>query len=246
MLAETRHSDFIHRPITIELEKVLVVCAGLSDGLASYAVGDYMMQSLLLRMTGFLEQKLRCMCWDFATWNLKYRRRLLKDEDNLGEYSSLKQKNSIYHHIRTYLLDQTKYPHLSDSVLLREEKKTVIDNTKNLVKNSLSKSVMKYWNERKFNEFVKSKSIYNPEYFFTDTTLNGLAVKYFDALIDYRNQWAHNTTSQLEHTPVLSELNPEYEKYKNPYIWITLMIIMDQFYIMLYDKYRLIVDGRSY
>ena len=91
-----KQTDFILSPITDILKDAVSASAGIGNGIETFPLCDYIMQSVFLKMTGFQEQKMKCICWEMATVDYDYRRALLANDDKLGECSSYEDKNKIY------------------------------------------------------------------------------------------------------------------------------------------------------
>lgn len=88
------HSKFIFTPIIGILKDTVNACAGIGNGIETQSLGEYVLQTTFLKMTGASEQKLKCICWEMATNDYDYRYKYLKK--NYGECSSYADKCSIY------------------------------------------------------------------------------------------------------------------------------------------------------
>lgn len=88
------HSKFILTPIIGILQDAVNACAGIGNGVETLPLGEYVLQTTFLKMTGASEQKLKCICWEMATNDYDYRYHYLKK--NYGECSSYGDKSSIY------------------------------------------------------------------------------------------------------------------------------------------------------
>ena len=80
------HSDFIFSPITEVLKDAVTASSGIGNGIETFPLYDYVMQSTFLKATGFQEQKMKCICWEIATFDYEYRYEFTKTP--LGECSS--------------------------------------------------------------------------------------------------------------------------------------------------------------
>lgn len=85
---------YILTPIASILQDTVTACKGIGRGIETQSLGEYVLQTTFLKMTGAQEQKLKCICWEMATNDLEYRYRYLKK--NYGESSSYADKSSIY------------------------------------------------------------------------------------------------------------------------------------------------------
>lgn len=92
------HSDFISESLIEILKSGINACNSLNGGIESFPMAEYFMQSLFLKLTGALEQKMKCICWELATNNYSYRYDFLHNK-NYGECSSYEEKNNIFNDI---------------------------------------------------------------------------------------------------------------------------------------------------
>lgn len=88
------HTKFILSPILNILYDTKNACKGIGDGIGTQSLGEYVLQTTFLKMTGASEQKLKCICWEMATNDYEYRYQYLKK--NYGECSAYSDKSSIY------------------------------------------------------------------------------------------------------------------------------------------------------
>lgn len=251
------HTDFILTPISSVLKDGVSACRGISGGIENIAVCDYVMQSLFLRMTGFQEQKLKCICWDLATDDYEYRFKRFAQK-TLGECSCYDEKNTVMNDIIDII---RKYEPEFDT-------DTVID--KNLLKKSVFSSlesifqgsVLKSWAEHQYQDFEKIFPKIQPTCFLkrgeksyslfakcdncslmdrrtkarTCGNLQNLAY-IFEQLYKHRNRCAHNTSSYQQNLPTLKLLStPEYI-YENYFVRFSVLMLIDSVVVMLYQKY---------
>ena len=85
---------FILTPIVEILQDTVNACKGISKGIETQSLGEYVLQTTFLKMTGAQEQKLKSICWEMATNDYGYRYKYLNK--NYGECSSYVDKNNIY------------------------------------------------------------------------------------------------------------------------------------------------------
>lgn len=85
---------FILTPIASILRDTVTACNGVGHGIETQSLGEYVLQTTFLKITGASEQKLKCICWEMATNDYDYRYQYLKK--NYGECSSYADKSSIY------------------------------------------------------------------------------------------------------------------------------------------------------
>lgn len=220
------HNDFILTPITVTLKDVIYASAGIGNGIETYPLCDYIMQSVFLKMTGFQEQKMKCICWELATNDYEYRRVLLADEDKLGECSSFKAKNSIYKR----LVNKT-------STLVDIEKRQILSKTFGFIKNTFLDTNLSIWGEQEFQWFLKHhKNFIKINHFANKNNLIESNLKY-DLLYKHRNRCAHNTQSYQQNLPTLQTLIGKDYIYETYFIRFAILILIDEIFIQLYKKY---------
>jgi hypothetical protein len=163
------HNGFILKPISDILKEAVSASAGIGSGIETYPLCDYIMQSVFLKMTGFQEQKMKCICWELATNDYEYRRLLLANEENLGECSSLKAKNSIYKRLTS---------EAGGEILNNTEKRNILNETFKIIK-ILANTNLSIWAEQSFNWFIKHhKSFIKISHFANKNNLIENCLKY--------------------------------------------------------------------
>ncbi|HTA61318.1 MAG TPA: hypothetical protein VK835_02635, partial [Bacteroidia bacterium] len=199
---------------------------------------DYIMQSLFIKMTGFQEQKLKCICWELATFDYEYRYKT----EPLKERSNYSDKQSIYKDLVAQIKKRSTKFNMPNGInkaqILTKTTKTInliFDNT------NLSK-----WSQKSFNEYgviwseIKEKHFANDNAnLFTAGNEKEISLQkiYIDFLYRHRNRIAHNTQSYQQNLPTLKTLaNPNF-RYENYFIWFSILILIDEIFIELYGKY---------
>lgn len=232
------HTDFILSPITDILEDVIAATAGLGDGIETYPLCDYIMQSAFLKMTGFQEQKMKCICWELATndYEYRYRRYTLKP---LGECSNYEEKKIIYKD----LIDQLKKNDPSFKVASYLDKAKILIEVREGVENIFSNTSLATWSQNSFREFIGNRTLIQMNYFATDNNLfeNALQDKY-TLLYLHRNRCAHNTLSYQQNLPTLKTLLNENQRHDNYFVRFSLLMLIDTIFIELYVKYMTLYD----
>lgn len=88
------HDRFILAPLFKIYHNGLLSCGNLPSGIENFPLKEYCLQSLFLRMTGALEQKLNCILWNIAANNVDFRRKF-KSDSRRGVSDSA-GKNALY------------------------------------------------------------------------------------------------------------------------------------------------------
>lgn len=222
-------------PIDNILKEAVSAANAVGFTIKAYPLYDYIMQSIFIKMTGFQEQKLKCIVWELATDDYDYRYR--KFSNKLGECSSYDDKNDIYKEMQEVI---TKY----DSKFKIEEwlsdKNTILNFARERINIIFKDS---YLMSCQLKNFVQSLDILDnlpPElllekHLFKDKSiLKNIYTKY---LYKARNRIAHNTLSYQQNLPTLKVLKDENYKYENYFLWFAILVLIDEVFLKLYKKY---------
>lgn len=232
------HKDFILSPITDILKDVVTANAGIGNGIETYPLGDYIMQSVFLKMTGFQEQKMKCICWELATYDYEYRYKRYTRE-SLGECSTYKDKMTIYKD----LIEQIKkhIPIFDVSTFLNKEqiKATTISEIHSIFLDTN----LSTWSQKNFVEFTSNAIIIQNNHFGNVNNLFEYVLQgRYTQLYNHRNRCAHNTFSYQQNLPTLQTLVNENYRYDNYFVRFALLTLLDKIFIVLYTKYLETLD----
>jgi len=235
------HINFIQSPITDILDDAVTASAGIGSGIETYPLYDYIMQSIFLKITGYQEQKMKCICWELATNDYEYRYRNIYSK-GLSECSNYNDKNKIYAdliaQIKKYKLDFN----VSD-----QDKEKILGETIEEIKNIFLNTNLSIWAQKNFNEFIASKfagedhfivnkNKKNKQLDKTELFNNTLQDKYA-MLYKYRNSCAHNTKSYQQNLPTLKTLQDENYADENYFIWFAILLLIDKIFILFFNEY---------
>lgn len=191
-------------------------------GIESYPLQEYVLQSTFIKMTGYLEQKIKCICWDIASINYEFRYEILKKWNELGTFSAYEKIKEVY----DYLM----------KLILSFDNSFVIDNSISLsayleIKQILKNSILNTFEERKYLKFKNDKT------FFENKEFCSFADMYKEYLYRKRNSIAHNTKSYQENLPKLKTLRED-ENYERSsyYHFFTVLVIYDRIFVNIYEK----------
>ena len=234
------HNIFILSPITDILRNAVTATAGIGSGIETYPLCDYVMQSVFLKMTGFQEQKMKCICWELATNDYEYRYERYTTK-TLGECSNYNEKNLIYQDIVRQIEKLIVNFDISSGI----SRTQILKDTTTEIKNIFSDTNLSIWTQKKFNEFDNIWSGVLSTYFANDKNNLFTAVSdgvslmkiYKEHLYKHRNRCAHNTQSYQQNLPTLKTLAGEDYKYENYFVWFAILVLIDKIFIELYEKY---------
>ena len=146
-----KHTKFILTPIFEILEDCVNATKGISSGIETYPLCDYIMQTTFLKMTGASEQKLKCVLWEIATNDFSFRNDFLKQ--SYGECSNIDDKNKVFKvikkQIKTMNLDKEVFKKIYDdptkSQFMKKAGPEIIS--------IFEKTVLSVWQGKQFNHF---------------------------------------------------------------------------------------------
>lgn len=241
------HNSFILSPITDIMKNVTSASIGIGDGIETYPLCDYVMQSVFLKMTGAQEQKMKCIVWELATNDYEYRYTRFTLHP-LGECSNYKEKKEIYKD----LLQQIEKRGIKYHINLID-KSDILQKTTNAINDTFKESNLLIWAQKSFNEYIdlwtdisvnhfayedKNKNLFkNMAEISSQGEKKGLIEIYEDHLYKHRNRVAHNTLSYQQNLPTLGTLVHENYKYNNYFLYFAILILIDNIIISLYKKY---------
>lgn len=229
----TKHEEFINSPIeSVMLEGVSAITS-INTGIETYSLNDYLLKTIFLQMTGFQEQKFKCIAWEMATEDFEFRRVFLKDYAAQG-FSTYESKKSIYKKLMM-LLDRNEF---SES-----DRKLIVAEAKDSVCKIFKDSNFQYWNGNTFIEFednimnkIGYKGIARKGSGYS--LLESEGKKAYDKLYRHRNRLAHNTLSYQRNLPTLDELENKKFGDSNYFIWFYILIVIDKIMIKLYNEFN--------
>lgn len=241
------HTEFILSPITGILKDVVSASTGIGSGIETYPLCDYIMQSVFLKMTGFQEQKMKCICWELATNDYEYRYEFTKTP--LGECSNYKDKQTIYKD----LIKQIKKQNAGFSVSTDINKSNILTNTTSEITDRFLDTNLSVWAQKSYNEYgnIWSEILYtyfaNDDFNLFTGVSTGISLKkiYEEHLYKHRNRIAHNTQSYQQNLPTLKTLVNEEYKYDNYFVYFSILVLIDNIFIELYKKYLAALEDKT-
>lgn len=232
-----KHTDFILSPISDILQDVVSANKGVGNGIETYPLSEYILQSAFLKMTGAQEQKMKCICWDLATEDFDYRYTRFS-LNRLGECSNYKEKNTVYLDVLGALKKLT-----SDfNVRAALDRDAIVTGTRGTIDDLFSGVNVATWAEKTYLEFLEDPNVLPVRDIATNEhLLSPTLVTRYQLLYDHRNRCAHNTLSTQENLPTLNNLFKSDHRYDNYFIRFALLVLIDKIFIELYEKYLLLM-----
>lgn len=233
------HTDFILSPVSAVLKDAVTASSGVGNGIETYPLYDYVMQSVLLKLTGFQEQKMKCICWEMASVDFEYRYEFTKVP--LGECSSYAEKQKIYRD----LIKQIEKNGL-EFTQIDINKMEIVESIKVEIKEIFQESNLAIWAQRDFINHNKIFNAVTTNHFashkgtlFSDNSLQRI---YEKRLYKQRNRIAHNTLSYQQNLPTLKTLIESDYQYDNYFTYFSMLMLIDKIFIRLYIKYLELIE----
>lgn len=245
------HNKFILTSITKILEDAISASKGIGEGIENYALYDYIMQSVFLKMTGAQEQKFKCIIWELATNDYTYRyKRFTKTP--LGECSRFDEKLQVYKDLVEQIPNFTL--EYLDNYIDDNQKNIIIDSTLKKIKEIFDNSCLKIWNnqqylffESNYDDIFKSqgkvrileklKEKGTPQKIKSINLFDNQLKSKYELLYNHRNRCAHNTLSYQQNLPTFDTLRKEEYVYENYFVYFSILILIDEIMMTLYEKY---------
>ncbi|WP_312082183.1 MULTISPECIES: hypothetical protein [Epilithonimonas] len=234
------HTDFILSPMTDILKDVVSASTGIGTGIETFPMCDYIMQSVFIKLTGFQEQKIKCICWELATVDFEYRYDY--HTKPVGERSSYSDKQAIYKDLVEQIIKRSSTFNIRTDI----KKNTILSTTTKTIIDTFKETNLSIWSQKSFNEYGNIWADIKKEHFANDNT-NLFTAKqagqiclqkiYREYLYKNRNRIAHNTQSYQQNLPTLKKLLDNDYKYENYFIWFSTLVLIDEIFRELYKKY---------
>lgn len=252
-----QHLDFILTPMSDLLEEASVALLGIDIDISSYPMAEYFLKSLFLKMSGFQEQKLKCICWEMATVDYDYRYNAYSKGFSHHECSNYTDKCGVLRDIISEILKKNSNFDACNSVnlsrLLAEVGKNIDD--------FYESARLKGWLEHEYLTYKQSFRL-RPQCFniLDDIKKAFLFVKkcseqrrqacghpmcgligsewlYANVVYSFRNQCAHNTLSCQKDSCALAQMSNPGFVYKNYFVRLHLLTIIDTIFVSFYKQF---------
>lgn len=250
-----RHEQFILTSVGDILTDSASATSLVSQGIDSYPLCEYIMQSTFLRMTGLMEQKMKCICWELATDDYDYRYKRYNKKNALGECSRYDEKQSVF----SDLVKQIRKRDLSFLSISKNKKKSIFKKSKIRVYCYHRNIRKKGWLLRSYHDFETLMENFditcigkeNGKGQLTEIFDNskkylgklGTCEEAFDSLINHRNNCAHNLMSYEQNIPSFVVMQQNKHVFDNYYLRFFLLILMDNLFMCLFQKYIDVSDS---
>lgn len=251
-----QHLDFILTPMSDLLEEASVALLGIDIDISSYPMAEYFLKSLFLKMSGFQEQKLKCICWEMATVDYDYRYKTYSKGFSHHECSNYSDKNGVLRDIIGEILKKNSNFNACNSVSLPR----LLAEGENTIDNFYESARLKGWLEHEYLTYKQSfklrqhcfnilNDLNNTSLFLKKCSqqrqacnhplcgLIGSEWLYTDVVYSFRNQCAHNTLSYQKDSCALAQMSDPGFVYMNYFVRFHLLTIIDMIFVSFYRQF---------
>lgn len=241
------HDNFILTPISINIDELTKATLLQSSQMENCTITEYILQTLFLKMTGFQEQKCKCVCWELASSDYDYRFEFLKKMGNLGEFSTLDAKEYVY---SSLIAEIKKY---DETFVVKDfigEKRVVTDALARMEIfhkrcNLLHPYSRDYYVFKRMFKNATNIVAVDDKLILGNVQLSiptGSKIKFSDIYSKYvyrhRNRCAHNLLSYQSNKPTMTILGTDEFVLENYYIRFFVVMIIDDVIRYLFEKYN--------
>lgn len=242
------HSMFILTPISSILIEAQASLKLQPMTMESVAVSEYIMQTIFLKMTGFQEQKCKCVNWELATDDYEYRYNAYGDRGKykIGEGSNWDDKSKIFKGLQDQISKEGKdvINEISDETI-----NDSLETTKNAIKDLYQSCPLMRGYNREFVVFesicsqIKRESI-DLCSIFSNTAIEivpnqkiTLKEMYEKYIYRHRNRCAHNLLSYQENRPTMNTMSSLEMAMNNYFVRFLVVALIDDEMRLLFELY---------
>lgn len=232
------HTDFIISDIFDVVDDAIMSTSSIGQNIAHYSLCEYLFQSVFLRLTGYQEQKLKCILWEIASDDLDFRYKYLSGSVKINECSQLSDKNIVYNILKKTLEDKNHPFLFPDEIEINRQISEIKDN----LISKFETSVFRKWLPREYSRFIEfSNNIrYKRDGYFTLKSIFGgdnYLNEAFDKLYRHRNRCAHNLLSYQSNVPKLLDFTKDTDGSDNYFTRILLLCMIDNVFTRMFKFY---------
>lgn len=233
-----QHESFILKPMSSLVETAVLSVSGTGLSMDCFPFCRYVKDALMLQMTGFQEQKLKCIMWELATDDYDFRYKYILQQ-NLGECSNIKDKQDIFKHIIRQI--RKKEP---GYIIPEPVRDNVVVSAKIVMNTMFDGTILRAGSDREFRDYQDiSKSLTKTSFGDGEQLIRGLVdgmdavLFYNDYLYRQRNRLAHNTASYQENIPSFMSLADPNDKLRNCFLFYAYLMMIDGVFVEAFRKY---------
>ena len=156
-----KHTSFILSSITDILNDTISASTGVGIGIEAFPLTEYVMQSTFLKMTGFHEQKMKCICWELATDDYEYRYEFTRKP--MGEFSNYDDKKKVYQDLLIQIKKYGNYNVANDI-----NRHNILTAARTEIESIFRGTALLSWTQESFVEYESLINVYQANHFASD------------------------------------------------------------------------------
>lgn len=262
----SKHSLFIETPISTILQDASRVFDCISWGMESFALAEYLLNSIFIKMTGSQEQKFKCVVWEIGSEDYRYRYEHIYGKWEYGECSAFDAKTKILTSLYESTHNKCKQKSFADD--LKTYKETQFGKVKQELIDFYNKTLKGCVNQRDFEDFCR---LWDKKYIYLDGFANIvenekenkfviaqsidnlkkdekekvkdliLFADIYNHLYRFRNVCAHNLKSYQQDYYNLYELREKSSITDNYFFRFATLMLIDAIIIKLYKNFQSVI-----
>lgn len=251
------HQDFITSSVTDVFREASAALSSIDDGMMMLKASDYILQTAFMKMTGFLEQKMKCICWEIASQSYEYRHGVFFKERICG-FSSYGEKKAVLNDLIKELFRcnagfEIDKPKKQDMILRVEDdidsfckvpcmhkiylRQFVI--TKELLKKIKPEDILSGATKGDITkvELFSGQVKGNVQGIVTKNGKINLQYAYEEIVYKHRNRCAHNTICYQRNNPLIDVVSSADYPFHNYLVRFAILDLVDMIFIMVYNAW---------
>ena len=250
------HQEFITSSVTDVFIEASAALSSIDDGMMMLKASDYILQTAFMKMTGFLEQKMKCICWEIASQCYEYRHGVFFKDRTCG-FSSYKDKKLVLNDLIEELSRCNKGfeidKHQKQDMILQVEddidsfcKVSCIPKiysrqyevTKGLIKKIKPDNILPGPDKGKKMELFSGNVKGDGQGIITKKGKIDLQYAYEEIVYKHRNRCAHNTICYQRNNPLIDVVSSADYPFYNYLSRFVILDLIDVIFIYVYNVWR--------
>lgn len=255
-----QHQEFIQSSAAELLLESAALMSPISEGIMMLKTHDYILQTLFMKMTGYLEQKMKCICWEIASESFEYRVAVYQKERILG-FSTYKDKKAVLNDLLKEIRHVDK-----EYIIDNDRKRNLIEETKGVLAEFVKAGSLRRIFQEQIENLNKFLSALRPdcllcnsgskegkilEIFCGQQNDSGLIIEngkkrllvnlqlaYNEIVYNHRNRCAHNTLCYQRNNPPIDLLSRTDYCYYSYFVRFAILLLIDKIFVLVYGDWH--------
>lgn len=245
------HKKFILTPIFEILKDCVSATKGIGDGISSYPLCEYIMQTTFLKMTGASEQKLKCIIKDITSNDNDFLEEKFFN-NHYSECSAYKSKQEVFKDLINEISKNSTNPDILEIIFDDTVKTVIVNQSMSCIQALFENTIIARWQEKEFYFFKKNLSSFieiSSFCVYSQQKKNKLSFyneRQFEMIIyRHRNRCAHNLKSVQINIPNLPDIVDKDYDYQNYFFRFSILVLLDEIFMKMYSKYLELLENNA-